>query len=81
MKFTEFAKREILDWKPYELLGLLVIFALILNNIIFLNDSIIAVISAICGILYTILAGKGKIYCYLFGLLGSGCYITISFLI
>lgn len=80
MKFTELAKREILDWKPYEILVLLIVFALILYNIISLNDSTIAVISAICGILYTILAGKGKIYCYLFGLLGSGCYITISFL-
>lgn len=80
MKFTKIVKREILDWKPYELIGLALVSVLILYNVLFLHDSVIAVLSSICGILYTILAGKGKIYCYFFGLSGSGCYITISFL-
>ena len=80
MKITELIKREAFDWRPYELVGLLFIILLIICNKIFLHDTSIAVLSALCGILYTVLAGKGKIYCYFFGLLGSGCYITLSFL-
>lgn len=44
-----------------------------------MNDNKIALVSAICGISYTILAGKGKISCYLFGLSGTLCYAFISF--
>ena len=80
MKLTQIIKRELFDWKPYEIIGLSIVILLILYDFIFLHDNVIAVISSICGILYTILAGKGKIYCYFFGLLGSGCYITLSFL-
>ena len=80
MKIIEFLKKEASDWKIYETLGLLFIFLLIFYNFLFLHDSAVAVLSSFCGILYTILAGKGKIYCYLFGLIGSGCYVTLSFL-
>jgi nicotinamide mononucleotide transporter len=51
---------------------------LIIYNAIVLKDSVIAVCSAFFGILYTIIAGKGKISCYFFGLMGSGCYIYLS---
>ena len=44
-----------------------------------INDSKIALVSAICGILYTIFAGKGKISCYAFGLCGTLCYSYLSF--
>ena len=53
---------------------------LILINAIIVKDNPIAVISAFCGILYTIIAGKGKISCYFFGLSGSWCYVWLSFL-
>lgn len=78
MKIIEFIKREIADWKIYENFGLLFVIALILHNIIFLHDNFAAVVSSLCGILYTILAGKGKIYCYFFGLAGSGCYVALA---
>lgn len=80
MKFTQIVKRELFDWNRNELIGLSIVVLLLIYNHIFLHDSKIAIISSICGILYTILAGKGKIYCYFFGLLGSGCYIMLSFL-
>ena len=80
MKITKLLKNEAKGWKNYEIIGLLIIFAIIIYNAAILNDSLIAVISALCGILYTIIAGKGKIYCYGFGLLGSGCYIWLSLL-
>ncbi len=55
------------------------ILCLIFYNATILHDSIIAVISAFCGITYTIIAGKGKISCYLFGLTGSGFYAFLAF--
>lgn len=79
MKITEFVKKELQGWKNYEIIGLFLIIVFILASAFLLNDSKIAVCSAICGILYTIIAGKGKISCYFFGLLGSGCYIWLSF--
>ena len=72
-------KKELDGWKRFEILGLFVVLVIILINAFVLKDNIVAVCSAICGILYTIIAGKGKISCYFFGLCGSGCYIWLSF--
>lgn len=55
----------------------ILLFIFILSLII--KDNIIAVISAIFGISYTILAGKGRVLCYYFGLAGTLCYSYISF--
>lgn len=66
-------------WKPFELIGLVIVFCAILYNAVILHDSFIAIISAVCGILYTVIAGKGKISCYLFGLTGSGFYGYLAF--
>lgn len=79
MKITEFIKKELQGWKNFEIIGLIIVFSIILINATVLNDNPAAIINAICGILYTIIAGKGKISCYFFGLLGSGCYIFLSF--
>lgn len=79
MKFTEFIKKELHGWKNFEILGLTLVFAVILYNAIILHDNPAAIINAVCGILYTIIAGKGKISCYIFGLLGSGGYIWLAF--
>lgn len=78
MKLTEFIKKEFAGWKLYESVGILSVLFLIFFNAYYLNDSPVAVCSAVCGILYTVIAGKGKISCYFFGLLGSGCYIWLS---
>ncbi len=43
------------------------------------HDSIIALISAFCGITYTILAGKGVPICYPIGATGSCFYAYLSF--
>lgn len=80
MKLVEFTKKEISGWKRYEIIGLFVIFLIILYNLFILHDSFVAVCSAFCGILYTIIAGKGKISCYFFGLIGSGCYVYLAIL-
>ena len=75
----QFVKLELSGWEKHELYGLIIIASTILFNALILNDSIVAIISAICGILYTILAGKGKISCYLFGLTGTCFYSYLAF--
>ena len=79
MKLTEFVKKELSGWKKLEIIGLTIVILIILINSILLRDNIIAVMSAFCGIMYTIIAGKGKVSCYLFGICGSFCYSYLSF--
>ncbi len=79
MKITEFVKKELKGWKNFEIIGLALILVIIFSNAVILKDSPAAVINAFCGILYTIIAGKGKISCYFFGLIGSSCYIRLSY--
>ena len=65
--------------KNIEISALIFIYLLLFCNAVFLKDSIAAVISAFFGITYTVLAGKGKPVCYLFGLTGSGFYVYLSY--
>lgn len=78
MKIVEFVNKELNGWKKQEIifLSLVLLFILISSHLV--KDTPIAVMSAICGILYTIIAGKGKISCYFFGLAGSWCYVWLS---
>lgn len=45
-----------------------------------INDNKIALLSAICGISYTILAGKGRVICYFIGMIGTICYSYLAFI-
>ncbi|MBP3491478.1 nicotinamide riboside transporter PnuC, partial [bacterium] len=56
----------------------LIYLILIVCAVIF-KDSPAAVISAVFGITYTFLAGKGNPVCYLFGVTGSGFYSYLAF--
>ncbi len=79
MNVSEFLKKELSGWGKVErILFPLVIFLIVAISII-IKDNKIALFSAICGISYTILAGKGKISCYIFGLCGTLCYAFLSF--
>lgn len=73
-----FIKTELRGWKTFELVFLSSIVLLILINAFIVKDSIFAVINAVCGILYTFFAGKGKISCYFYGLAGTGCYSYLA---
>lgn len=79
MNVSEFVKGELKGWGKYERIIFPSVIFLIIFISIYLNDSKIALVSAICGISYTILAGKGKISCYLFGLTGTLCYVYIAY--
>jgi len=75
----EFIKAELKGWKKTELAVLAIIFSIILINGFITKDNIIAIVSAFCGILYSTIAGKGKISCYFFGIAGTCCYSWLSF--
>lgn len=67
------------NWNLFEKLGLAGITLFLLVQGFINQDSPIAIISAICGITYTFLAGKGLPICYLFGVTGSSFYSILSF--
>lgn len=67
------------NWKNLEIVILLLILAFIVVNGVLKQDSIIAIISALCGITYTFIAGKGNPICYLFGITGSTFYCLLAY--
>ena len=79
MKIIQFVRQELKGWNKFEIFGFILVVSTILSTAISVKDSPAAVINAICGILYTIIAGKGKISCYFFGLAGSAGYVYLSF--
>lgn len=79
MKLKNFLIQETKGFNIFEKIFFPFEIILIVAISIFLNDSKIALISAIAGISYTILAGKGKISCYVIGLCGTFCYCYIAF--
>ena len=79
MNVREFIKSELSGWGKFEKVVFPLEIFLIIAISIYIGDNKIALVSAVCGISYTILAGKGKISCYLFGLCGSLCYAYIAY--
>lgn len=79
MKIINFIKGELRGWGKYERIIFPLEILLIILISIYIGDNKIALVSAICGISYTILAGKGKISCYIFGLTGTLCYAFLAF--
>ena len=78
MSIYSFIKNELSGWGRFERIIFPTILLMITAISIYMNDSKIALVSAICGISYTILAGKGKISCYFIGLIGTICYSYLS---
>lgn len=78
MGIREFIKKELSGWGQLERILFPLSILLIILISIYMRDDIVALISAICGISYSIFAGKGKISCYFFGLCGTLCYSFIS---
>ena len=65
--------------KKFELAIFILIYVFLILFALVRHDSIIALISAICGITYTIFAGKGIPYCYPIGVTGSVLYVYLAF--
>ena len=74
MKIAEFSKQN-----KFEFTGFILVYLILFINAYLTHDSLIALISAFCGITYTILAGKGIPVCYPIGATGSALYAYLSF--
>ena len=74
-----FLKGNILDYSIGEIVFFSGVVLIILSLSLYANDNKIAVVSAICGISYTVLNGKSKISCYFFGIIGTLCYSYLAF--
>ena len=75
----KFIKNELYGWKLWEILWLFLACFIITAVSVALGDSLMGIISALSGILYVILAGKGKLSAYIFGLINSILYAIISY--
>ena len=79
MKIIDYLKNQSDNLTKFEKIFFpLCIMSLIILSFVF-NDSKIALINAICGITYTFFAGKGKVFCFYVGILGTFCYCYIAF--
>lgn len=79
MNLAKYLKNEIKGFCYLERVIFSSIIFLTIAISIYVQDSKIALISAICGISYTILAGKGKVSCYFIGMVGTVCYCYLSY--
>lgn len=79
-KLIKLIKSEFEGFGKYEtiIFPLLILVICILSFIA--KDNKIALISAICGIGYTVLAGKGKVLCYFIGITGTICYSYFAYI-
>ena len=79
MDLLELIKSEFKNWGKYEKVLFPSVLVLTVVISIFIGDDKIALVSALCGMSYTILAGKGKISCYFIGIIGTFCYSYLAF--
>ena len=74
-----FLKNEISGWKPVEIVWTCLVCAVIWGLSVYWDDTAWGIVSAVTGVLYTLLAGKGKLSAYIFGLVNCVLYAAISF--
>lgn len=79
MSILNFVKNEFCGWGKLERIFFPLEILLIICLSFYIGDDKLALVSAICGITYTIFAGKGKISCYIFGMIGTLIYAYLAF--
>ena len=77
-KVTAFLKGELDGWKLWEIIYIISCTAAICWISISLGDTLPGICSAVAGTLYTMLAGKGKVSCYFFGIINTILYGYIA---
>ena len=78
-KFGKWIAGECTGWKTAEVIWFaFCVFSTIIASLVSKRD-VCGLIAAVTGIFYMLLAGKGKVSCYLFGIVNSLLYGLISF--
>lgn len=75
----QFLKNELTGWKCMEVLWLLFCCGVITGVSIYWGDSLMGIVSAVCGVAYVVCNGKGKLSAYLFGVVNCVLYAIISY--
>ena len=79
MKFGRLLAEQVRGWRASEIAWLVFSVSSIVALSLFWNDTAIGMIAAVTGMLYTVLAGKGKLACFIFGLINTPLYAYIAF--
>ena len=66
------------NWSHAEIAWLIICPAAILGISLHLGGNFISTVAAVTGVLYTLLAGKGKLFCYPVGIINVICYSIAS---
>lgn len=69
---------ELSGWRRSEIIWLTLCELITIGLSLYWQDDILGVIAATTGIAYTVFAGKGKISCYLFGIINTPLYAFIA---
>ena len=77
-KIKRFVAGECSGWKTGETIWFAFCVISTIIAAVILNDNFAGIAAAVTGIFYTLLAGKGKISCYLFGIVNSLLYGWLS---
>jgi nicotinamide mononucleotide transporter len=78
-KLKTFVKIECSHWGKFEIAWLIFSALLIIGISIKLKDNLMGITASLCAIWYSLLAGKGKISCYFFGIINTLLYGYISY--
>ena len=77
-RFRAFLGKEFSGWRPGEVCWLAFCLLSIVSLSLYWRDSFPGIVAAASGVMYTVLAGKGKVSCYLFGLVNAPLYAWLS---
>ena len=75
----KFIKQECAGWKPLEVLWLVFAGVTITALSLYWKDTMTGIVMALTGVICVILTGKGKMSCYLFGLVNTVLYAYVAF--
>jgi nicotinamide mononucleotide transporter len=75
----QFFRNELSGWRPAEIIWLSFCLVSTLGISLYLKDSALGIAASLTGTAYTIIAGKGKISCYLFGVFNTLLYGFVSY--
>ena len=77
-KIRSFIRKELIGWKPLEVVWLTIATGCILGLSIYWRDTAVGIVSALTGIWCVVLTGKGKVSNFLFGIVNVILYAIIS---
>ncbi|GKX28845.1 nicotinamide mononucleotide transporter [Vallitalea longa] len=78
-KTKKFLKYELTGWKTWEIVWMVFAISVIISLSLHWGDNVRGIIAAVTGVMCVILTGKGKMSCFMFGLVNTILYAWIAF--